>query len=138
MRKLLFAAGGLLALAPVALAMNFQPGYWEITVSGADGQHTARRCLRDVRPQFSDIQKKFCKRLAYKVTGNTMMSRVHCEYPHTELTSLEKMAFSGDTLHGTVQVDVAKPEKKTIHYSVSGKRLSAKCPAAGAAAPATR
>lgn len=137
MRKSLIAAGSLLVMAPVALAMNFQPGYWEITVSGAEGEHTARRCLEQVKPQFNDLQKRFCKRLEYKVSKDTMTSRVHCQYPQSEFTSHESMTFSGDTLHGAVQIDVVKPQHKTIRYTVTGKRLSATCPAGKAAEPAT-
>lgn len=137
MRRRLIAAGSLLVMAPVALAMSFQPGYWEITVSGSDGEHTARRCLHEIKPQFTDVQKKFCKRLAYKVSGDTMTSRVHCEFPQSELTSHERLIFSGDTLRGAVRVEISKPEKKTIRYTVSGKRLSANCPGEKGAAPAT-
>lgn len=137
MRRRMIAAGSLLVIAPVALAMSFQPGYWEITVSGSDGEHTARRCLHEIKPQFTDVQKRFCERLAYKVSSDTMTSRVHCKFPQSELTSYEHMSFSGDTLRGSVRVDVASPEKKTIRYTVSGKRLSATCPGEKAGAPAT-
>lgn len=137
MRKPLIAAASLLVLAPVALAMNFEPGYWEIVVSGASGRHTVRRCLKRVKPKFSALQKKFCKRLEYKVADNSMTSRVRCRYPQSEFTSFEQMTFAGSQLHGTVRVDVVTPRKESISYTISGKRLSATCPAGKSAEPAT-
>ncbi len=129
MRKRLLLAGCLLLMAPLAVGMDFQPGYWAIKVSGATGEHVAKRCLKQVKPQFSPRQEKFCKRLKYGVSGNTMSSRVHCAFPHGELVSFEQLTFSGTTMHGTVRIDVLKPEKRIMHYTIEGKRISERCPA---------
>lgn len=123
-------------LAAPAAAMDFQPGYWDLTLTAADGHtsETYKRCLHDVKPKFTAAQRKYCERLTLSVKGNVMTSRVHCKYPTAEFTSLERLTFAGNTLKGTVQMDVTKPRRARARYTMSGKLLGPTCPQAPAAA----
>lgn len=131
-------AAALAGLAAPALAMNFHPGYWQITLSSKDGKQvqSTKGCLPEVNTQFEfdALQKRYCKRLQYSVADNTIISKVHCDYPTVTRTSYEKITFGGDTLAGEVRIEQMRPSKQNVDLMVSGKRLSPTCPQASPAA----
>jgi Protein of unknown function (DUF3617) len=131
-------AAALAGFAAPAFAINFHPGYWQVTLTSKDGNQaqTTKGCLPKVKTQFEfdAMQKRYCKRLQYSVTNDTIVSKVHCDYPTVVRTSYEKITFSGDTLQGVVQIQQTQPGKQDIELAVSGKRLSATCPKAAGAA----
>lgn len=116
-----------------ALALDFQPGKYEITskvempgMPGTIPPQTVTHCMTEQYPlPNQNPENQECKIVDMKQTDNTITWKMECDQQAQKITSTGSMTYKGDSFEGTILTNMGpQAGNMTMTTIITGKRLS--------------
>ncbi len=125
---------GCMALFAIpSLALDFQPGKYEITskvempgMPGSIPPQTAIHCLTEQDPvPNQNPEDQNCKILDMQEKDNTITWKMECDQQGQKITSTGSMTYKGDSFEGTILTNMGpQAGNMTMTTVITGQRLA--------------
>ena len=122
----------LFSVATTVLALDFQPGKWQITskvempgMPVSMPPMTVTQCMTDQEPvPAKSAQGQACEVSEMNSDGNTVIWKMKCSDPAGGSEGSGHITYDGDTFSGSIETKVGGPGSgMVVTTQVSGKRL---------------